>query len=78
MTQQMPFPPRAIVRAAVDAEPMAQESKINLSLANDAALRQVVDVADTDRWLADNAAALDSSNAYVDRLGLPLARFRRF
>jgi antitoxin CcdA len=30
------------------------------------------------RWLAENADALRSSNAYVERRGLPLARFRAF
>jgi post-segregation antitoxin (ccd killing protein) len=33
---------------------------------------------DADQWLAANRAALDSSNAYVDAKGLPLARFRQF
>lgn len=30
------------------------------------------------RWLAENEASLLSSNAYVERHGLPLARFRGF
>jgi antitoxin CcdA len=30
------------------------------------------------RWLAENAHALLSSNAYAERCGLPLARFRAF
>jgi post-segregation antitoxin (ccd killing protein) len=29
------------------------------------------------RWLDENLAALQSSNAYVERQGLPLARYRR-
>ena len=30
------------------------------------------------RWLAENKAALESSNAYVETHGLPLARYRTF
>jgi antitoxin CcdA len=28
-------------------------------------------------WLQENKAALDSSNEYVEKHGLPLARYRR-
>jgi post-segregation antitoxin (ccd killing protein) len=30
------------------------------------------------RWNDDNRAAIDGSNAYVRRNGLPLAEYRRF
>ncbi|CAA7625292.1 hypothetical protein MTBLM5_80020 [Magnetospirillum sp. LM-5] len=33
---------------------------------------------DSRRWQEDNREALLSSNAYVARYGLPLARFRQF
>lgn len=29
-------------------------------------------------WLAENRAAIESSNAWVDKHGLPLARYRQF
>jgi antitoxin CcdA len=29
-------------------------------------------------WLEENRAALESSNAFVERNGLPLAQFRSF
>lgn len=29
-------------------------------------------------WLAENAAAIESSNSYVELHGLPLSRFRNF
>lgn len=32
----------------------------------------------TERWLAENDEALRSSNDFVERHGLPLARYRRF
>ena len=31
-----------------------------------------------ERWLEENREALESSNDYVDRMGLPLARYRRY
>lgn len=31
-----------------------------------------------ERWLKENREALESSNDYVVRMGLPLARYRRF
>jgi antitoxin CcdA len=76
----MPSPSRTTVQIPVDAElpVQAQALKINLSRAAEAGWRQAVSVAGADGWLADNAASLDSSNAYVERYGLPLARFRCF
>lgn len=29
-------------------------------------------------WMAENRAALDNSNAHVEKNGLPLAKYRRF
>ena len=31
-----------------------------------------------EQWLRDNAIALESSNAYIEANGLPLARHRQF
>jgi post-segregation antitoxin (ccd killing protein) len=31
-----------------------------------------------ERWLEQSTTALNSSNAYIERHGLPLVRFRRF
>jgi antitoxin CcdA len=56
----------------------ARALKANVSQASEAGLRQAVAAVEADQWLAQNAAALDSSNAYVERHGLPLARFRCF
>jgi antitoxin CcdA len=30
------------------------------------------------RWLDENKEAIDSSNAYVEKNGLPLAQYRQF
>ena len=51
---------------------------INLSRACEPGLAQAIARARAERWLAENEAAIHSSNAYVERHGLPLARFRKF
>lgn len=80
MTIQAQSTSRKAANITVDAALLAQAKalKINVSQASEAGLRQAVAAAEADRWLADNAAALDSSNAYVERHGLPLERFRKF
>ena len=71
---------RKATNITVDAALLAQARAldINVSQASEAGLRRAVAAAQADRWLAQNAAALDSSNAYVERHGLPLERFRKF
>ena len=49
---------------------------INLSRAAEEGLREAVSKVRAARWRAENASALQSSNAYVDEHGLPLERFR--
>lgn len=80
MSCQKPYPSRNACHLAVDVASVAQveASTTKLSPASEAGLQRAVEVADSDGWLADNAAALDSSNAYVKLHGLPLARFRCF
>ncbi|WP_243375712.1 type II toxin-antitoxin system CcdA family antitoxin [Sandarakinorhabdus cyanobacteriorum] len=51
---------------------------INLSQACEQGIAQQVSKQRAERWLAENQAAIDSSNAYVEANGLPLARFRQF
>ncbi|BDI07878.1 type II toxin-antitoxin system CcdA family antitoxin [Sphaerotilus microaerophilus] len=71
---------RKATNITVDAALLAQAKalKINVSQASEAGLRQAVAEAEAGQWLRANSAALDSSNAYVERHGLPLARFRNF
>jgi antitoxin CcdA len=54
----------------------ARELNINVSTACELGLAAEVKKAREARWLHDNMAALDSSNAYVEKHGLPLARYR--
>ncbi len=56
----------------------ARALDINLSKACESGLRMEIDAIKARRWREENAAALASSNEYVERHGLPLARFRRF
>ena len=56
----------------------AKAMEINLSSAAENGVREAVAKARTERWRAENASAIESSNAYVEEHGLPLERYRRF
>ncbi|QIE48259.1 type II toxin-antitoxin system CcdA family antitoxin (plasmid) [Pseudohalocynthiibacter aestuariivivens] len=56
----------------------AKSLRINVSRAAEAGVRAAVAEMRAREWQAENAAALASSNAYVDENGLPLARYRQF
>ena len=56
----------------------AKALNINISKAAEAGLAQAVSLRREQCWLAENQAALESSNAYVEAHGLPLARHRAF
>jgi antitoxin CcdA len=56
----------------------ARALKVNLSRAAEAGVRSAVAAARAEKWQADNAAALQSSNDYVEQHGLPLDLFRQF
>ncbi len=62
--------------AALVAE--AKALGVNISLASARGLELAVREARGARWLAENRAALESSNAYVEKHGLPLAKHRLF
>ena len=76
MTSQPRKPTNLSLDAALLSE--ARALKVNLSRAAEEGLRHAVASAKADHWKAENAAALKSSNAYVDAHGVPLARFRQF
>lgn len=54
----------------------ARALDINLSEACERGLAAEVKQAREAQWLAENRAAIESSNAYVEAHGLPLARYR--
>ncbi|QRZ14285.1 type II toxin-antitoxin system CcdA family antitoxin (plasmid) [Paracoccus methylovorus] len=56
----------------------ARSFGVNLSQAAEAGLRHAVAEAKAKAWQQENAAALASSNAWVDAHGLPLDQYRQF
>jgi antitoxin CcdA len=60
---------------------LVEEAKVlgvNISLASARGLEEAVKDARGKRWLEENFDALESSNAWVEASGLPLAEFRLF
>ena len=60
---------------------LVEEAKalgVNISLAATQGLEQAVAKTRAERWLEENQAALESSNAWVEANGLPLEKYRRF
>jgi antitoxin CcdA len=56
----------------------AKELGVSISQASNQGLQQAVKKARGERWLEENKAALESSNAWVEKHGLPLAKYRMF
>lgn len=56
----------------------ARSLGVNLSQAAEAGLRRAVAEAKAEAWRRENAAALMSSNDWVERRGLPLEKHRPF
>lgn len=56
----------------------AKSLKINISQASGDGLARAVAAKCAAMWLQDNRAALESSNRYVEKHGLPLASYRNF
>lgn len=56
----------------------ARALDVNLSRAAEDGIRAQVRKAQAEQWQRENAEALASSNAHVEKQGLPLQRFRQF
>lgn len=56
----------------------AKTLDINISRAAEEGIAKAVAGAKADLWRAENKAALESANAFVEANGLPLARYRQF
>ena len=54
----------------------ARELGVDVSQAAEAGIAAAVSLRRQERWLAGSQAALESSNAFVERHGLPLSRHR--
>lgn len=63
------------------AEPLlaeAKELRINISQAAEAGVAKAVAEKRAELWVQENREAFESSNAYVEKHGLPLAKYRMF
>lgn len=73
-----------VLRPARGARPTLASVEANLAAAANAAEASNAGAADAvareraEAWRAENSAALDSSNAYVETRGLPLTGHRKF
>lgn len=56
----------------------AKELRINVSRAAEAGVAMAVAQKRSEIWLKENWEAIQSSNDYVDKHGLPLEQFRMF
>ena len=56
----------------------AKELRINISQAAEAGLVKAVAEKRAERWLKENWEAIESSNAFVEKHGLPLENYRMF
>lgn len=56
----------------------ARALNVNLSHAAEQGLRHEVARVRAERWKAENATAIESSNSWAEAHGLPLDRYRRF
>ena len=66
------------VTLGADLLATAKALRINISQAAEAGLARAVAERQAQLWLEANQAALESSNAYVEKYGLPLAKYRGF
>ena len=56
----------------------AKELRINVSQAAEAGVAKAVAEKRAELWLKENWEAIESSNAYVEKHGLPLEKYRMF
>jgi antitoxin CcdA len=73
-------PFRRPVNLSIDSA-LIDEAKalaINVSRACEEGLREQIRVEKSARWIEENKAAFEASNAYVAEHGLPLERYRLF
>lgn len=57
---------------------VAKALRINISQAAEAGVARAVAERQAQLWLQANQPALESSNAYVEKNGLPLGKYRSF
>ncbi|MDX8479273.1 MULTISPECIES: type II toxin-antitoxin system CcdA family antitoxin [Mesorhizobium] len=80
MLQSTAKPQRKSVNTSIDSR-LIEEAKalgINMSRAAEQGIAKAISAEKTRRWQEENKQALESSNDYVKRNGLPLAKYRLF
>ncbi|TIS50726.1 MAG: post-segregation antitoxin CcdA [Mesorhizobium sp.] len=80
MLQSTAKPQRKSVNTSIDSR-LIEEAKalgINMSRAAEQGIAKAISAEKTRRWQEENKKALESSNDYVKRNGLPLAKYRLF
>lgn len=71
---------RKSVNTSIDSK-LIEEARalgINMSRAAEQGIAKAISAEKTRRWQEENKAAIESSNDYVKRNGLPLAKYRLF
>lgn len=78
--REMSKPQRKPTNLSIDRQLLeeARELQVNLSRAAENGLMLAVAEVKAKRWRESNAAALQSSNDYVEKHGLPLEKYRQF
>lgn len=73
-------PQRKATNISVDTNLIAEakELEVNVSRAAEEGIAKAVADKKAKRWLAENKEALESSNRYVEKHGLPLSKYRLF
>jgi antitoxin CcdA len=71
---------RKATNVSLDADLIEQARALDINISRACERGLVEQIAKTrgQRWLQENVDALASSNEYVERNGLPLARYRQF
>jgi len=80
MLQSTPKTQRTSVNTSIDSQ-LIKDAKalgINISRAAEAGIAKAIAAEKTRRWQEENKDAIESSNEYVTRNGLPLAKHRPF
>jgi antitoxin CcdA len=79
-TDQHIYENRRRIDVSIDSGLLTEAKNLNvdISRAAEQGLKQALTERREALWIEENRAALESSNTYVDRHGLPLAKHRGF
>lgn len=72
--------PRRATNVSLPADLVEQARALNVSISQacEKGLAAEVKKSREDKWIEENWEAIQSSNAYVEKHGLPLAKYRMF